>query len=136
MEGVLARLGWFIVGAVVVAYLIFLIGSSILNAEASGLNAPIVVRDELRANEHQLSGMVWVSSPCDELSVQTSQVSATLYELSFSTWREPSVTCGNDSIPRAFHTIIFAPGAGVYFVATLDSAPLPIAVIPIVSSSQ
>lgn len=136
MEGVLARLGWFVTGAVIVAYLIFMVLSSVVNAQAAGLNAPIVIRDNVQANVHDLSGMVMVASPCDELSVQTSQVSSTVYQLSFSTWREPSVTCADDSTPRSFHTVIFAPGAGVYFVATLDNAALPIAVIPIPVTSQ
>jgi len=137
MEGVLARLGWFVVGAIIVAYLIFIVLSSIVNAQASGINAPIPVRDELQANEHNLSGMVMVQSPCDELSVKTpEQISPDVYQLTFTTWREPSVTCPNDATPRAFQTVLFAPAAGIYFVATLDNVALPIAVIPVPVTPQ
>jgi hypothetical protein len=101
--------------------------------QAAGESSPIVVRDELKANQHQLSGMVNVPTPCDELSVKTQSVSDTNFELVFTTWRQPSMNCPDDPTPRAFRTILFAPATGVYFVATLDGKAFPIAVIPVIN---
>jgi len=136
MEGALARAAWFIVGAIIIAYLSYLIAASFVGAQAAGLNMPIAIRDDLQPNKHQLSGMVMVPSPCDELTLKTEQISETMYELNFTTWREPSVTCADDSTPRAFRTVLFAPSAGVNFVATLDNVALPIAVIPEIATTS
>ena len=136
MEGVFARLGWFAVVAVLVAYSLYLIIGGMVNAQASGVGGPILIRDDLRANQHQLSGMVTVPTPCDQLSVKTEALSASTYALVFTTWHEPSVDCGTDPTPRAFRTTIFAPASGIYFVATLDGVSLPIAVVPIISGKK
>lgn len=128
-------LAWFFVTAVALSYMSYLIGGNIVNAQASGATAPVVIRDEVQANSHQLSGMVMVQSPCDQLSVKTQALSATDYELLFTTWREPSVACKDDPTPRAFRTILFAPPTGVYFIATLDDVALPIAVISLMQDA-
>ena len=95
-----------------------------------------MVRDELRAGEHQLSGMVMVPTSCHELSVDTATISRTDYALVFKTWREPSVTCSDDEVPRAFHTVLFAPAANVNITATLDGSGLPLIVLPIVAGHK
>jgi hypothetical protein len=136
MGGVVSHLSWFAIVSVVVAYATSAVLGSIVNAQASGANAPIIIRDELSANEHTLSGMVMVPTPCDELSVQTETLSKTTIALLFTTWHEPSVTCGDDATPRAFQTALFAPAAGVTFTATLDDKDLPIAVVPIIQNSR
>ncbi len=134
MEGMFSRLAWIAAVCVIISYATYLVVGNIVNAQASGINEPVVIRDELRPNTHQLSGIVVVPTPCDELSVDFKALSTTTYSLILKTWHEPSVTCGNDPVPRAFHTTVFAPAAGVYFVATLDGVALPIAVIPVINN--
>jgi len=130
------QLAWFAIVSIIIAYVVYIVASSVVNAQAAGLNEPVLVRDELRPGEHELSGMVMVPSPCDELAVQTRQISTTQYSLDFTTWREPSIACSDDRTPRDFQTSLFAPAAGVYFVATLDGQALPIGVVPLVYSEQ
>ena len=132
VEGVISRLSWFVLISVVVAYASYLVLGSIVNAQESGVNEPTLIRDELRANRHSLSGMVMVPTPCDQLSVTTETISKTNFAIVFKTWHEPSVDCGNEPTPRAFETELFAPAAGVTFTATVNDKALPIAVIPIV----
>lgn len=132
VEGAISRLCWFVVIAVAIAYAISLALGSIVNAQESGVNDPVVIRDELRANQHSLSGMVMVPTPCDELSVRTESLSKTNFAILLKTWHEPSVNCGDEATPRTFETVLFAPAAGVTFTATLDDKEFPIAVIPIV----
>lgn len=135
MEGMASRLTWFTIVAIAVAYGSYLVAGNIVNAQAAGRDDPVLIRDELAPNQHRLSGMVMVPSPCDQLSVTAQELSATNYALIFKTWREPSVTCDDDQTPRTFRTIVFAPAAGVYFSATLDGRSLPIAVVPYISGS-
>ncbi len=135
MEGVFSRIGWFFLSALVFAYTFSLIVGNIVSAQAAGANDTILIRDELQANSHQLSGMVMVTSPCEELSVRTQKISTSNYALILKTWHEPSVTCAQEPTPRAFHTILFAPAAGVYFTATLDGVALPVALVPVVNGT-
>lgn len=130
MEGVLSRLGWFVVLSVVVAYGISSIGGSIVNAREARLDKPILIRDEIQGNAHQLSGMVTVPSVCDQLSVETKAISPTNYVLVFKTWPEPSIPCDGNPVPRVFRATVFGPATGTYFTATLDGIALPIAVVP------
>ncbi len=123
---------WFVIVAVGVAYISYLVIGGVVNAQASSA-PPVVVRDEVGVNAHHLSGMVMVPTPCDQLSVSTETLSPTTYSLLFKTWREPSVQCAEEPTPRAFRTVLFAAAANTYFVATLDGAALPIAVIPVVA---
>lgn len=132
MGSIISRLIWFSILATVIAYASYLAVGSIVNAQAGGASDPVVIRDELRANQHSLSGMVVVPTPCDELSVQTQALSQTNFAIVFTTWHEPSVNCGNAPTPRAFETILFAPAAGITFTATLDNKDLQVAVIPVI----
>src|SRR5437868_4807703 len=84
---------WFLVFATAAAYGSYLVLGSIVHAHASGIYEPVVIRDELQANKHTLSGMVMVPTACDQLSVETHSLSKTTFALTFRTWREPSVTC-------------------------------------------
>jgi hypothetical protein len=136
MRGIASRLTWFLIIAVVVAYAGSTALGSIVSKHESGVGEPIIIRDQLRANEHALSGMVMVPTPCDELVVHTEALSQTTYALLFKTWREPSVDCGGGATPRAFHTVLFAPAAGVTFIATLNDRDLPVAVIPITAGGH
>jgi hypothetical protein len=124
------RMAWFLVAAIAISYAIYLVLGSSLRASASGINDPILVRDVLGQGAHQLSGMVMVPTPCHQLSMSTYAMASTSYVLSFKTWREPSVDCKNDAIPRPFSAIIFAPAVGVHIRAEIDGKSLPIVVIP------
>ncbi len=130
MSAIISRMMWFFVVAIVLAYASYLVAGSIVHAQASGENLPVVVRDELGAGIHHLSGMVMVATPCDELSVRVEEISRSVYALLFKTWHEPSVECALDPTPRYFRTVLFAPAAGVEFTATLDGAGFPIVVLP------
>lgn len=136
MEGILSRMIWVLAVSVVVAYLVYLIVGNIVNAQAYGANHPVVIRDDLEANRHLLSGMLMVPTPCDQLSVTATKIGSVSYRLNFTTWHEPSVTCSAESTPRAFRLVLFAPAAGIDFVATLDGVGFPIAVIPLSAASD
>jgi hypothetical protein len=131
MREFVSHVGWFIVVAIVVAYLFHLIGGGIVTAQASGAYDPTLIRDEVKPNEHHLSGMIMVPDSCDELSVDTEALSSVDYALVFKTWHEPSVPCAHEPTPRAFHAVVFAPAAGVNFTATLDGASLSIATVAV-----
>lgn len=91
----------------------------------------IFVRDAIGIGSHVLSGTIAVPSTCDEVIVNTEQTSATSYAILFSTWRDPHITsCKDTKATREFHAIIFAPSLGTSFTATLNGAPVSIAVIP------
>ena len=124
-------LTWFIVAAVLLSYSGYLFVGSIVQTQASKETAPVMIRDEVRPGVHMLSGMVTVPTPCDELSMHTEAFSSTTYILLFKTWREPAIRyCPPDGMPRPFHAVVFAPAAGVDFIATLDGAGLPVVVVP------
>ena len=130
MMEVVRRLVWFTLVACVAAYSVYFFVGSAIEAQAAD-SGPVAIRDVLSSNTHNLFGMVPVPSTCRELSVRTEARSETAFAIIFTTWQDPSVVCTVDTVPRAFHAVLFAPAVGVSFVATLDGAPLPIAVIPV-----
>ena len=130
MLEIMLRMFWLGLLLCAFSYVSFLALGSIVEAQAYGASAT-VIRDELGPDEHLLSGMVTVAS-CDELSVQTAQVSSTTYSLMFQTWQDPSVSCTPDQVPRAFRTVVFAPSMGVQFISTLNGVDFPIAVLPVI----
>lgn len=136
MWDLVRRLVWFAVVASTFSYAVLLVAGSIVHAQAARLNAPILIRDELGVGVHHLSGMVMVPSRCEQLSVHTEALSTTTYSLIFTTWHEPSVTCEDGEIPRSFREVVFAPSAGVQFVASLDGRPFPVAVMPVVRGRE
>ena len=80
--------------------------------------------------------MVMVHSSCAELSVHTTQISQTEFQLQFTTWNEPTLpSCVEEDTPRSFRALVFAPSVGITFTATLDDQPLIISVIPSVEHS-
>lgn len=92
---------------------------------------PILIRDKIGAGTHILSGVVPVSSSCDEIIVYTEKISDSLYAIIFSTWREPYISpCIEREVSREFRAVIFASSLGVSFTASLNGEPVPIAVIP------
>ena len=72
-----------------------------------------------------------VDANCDEVSVRTEQLSEVEFELVLRTWSAPSIVCTEEQVSRAFRAVVFAPAAGVRFVASLDGLPLPITVVPV-----
>src|SRR3989344_5129458 len=130
MKEMVSRLLWIVVTTVTLSYATYLVAGSIVHAQGSRENQPIIIRDELEPGVHHLSGMVMVPTPCDQLSVRIAAISSSMYTLLFRTWREPSVECNADEMPRYFRTIVFAPSVGVQFTATLDGAGFPIVVMP------
>jgi hypothetical protein len=136
MRGNVLHLLWFTIVSCAIASIVLIGVGKMVYANAAGENDPTVVRDELGLGSHHLYGMVMVSQTCDELQDHIQLVSSTTYEVVFDTWQEPSVPCLNQRTPRVFHESIFAPPTGVEFVATLDGAVLPIAIVPVVSASS
>ena len=124
------RVIWFGAVTCALSYGTFLVVGSIIEAQAFSATAPIMVRDQLSPGIHHLSGMVMVPSSCDQLSVATNPISTTTFELVFQTWQDPAVACSSDEMPRAFRAVLFAPAAGIDFLASLDGANLPIVVLP------
>jgi hypothetical protein len=134
MGDITRHLLWFVAVASVVAYSVYLLIGSVVNAHASGISAPVVVRDQLSRGAHDLSGMIVVPSTCEEVSVTSKKSDDSNYVLVFDTWEDPAIPCPDLMTPRVFRTTIFAPSVGVNFAAVLDGIPLPIAVYPMVHS--
>ncbi len=132
MAELLRRFVWIAFVCAAIAYGSYLALGSAVEAEASGANVPVLIRDKVAPGEHHLSGMLMVSSVCDELSVRTEYIDKATYALRFKTWRDPAVECEGGQTPRAFNAVLFAPAAGVQFIATLDDRSFPIAVLPTV----
>jgi hypothetical protein len=137
MGDMLRRLVWFFIVSGAISYVLFLAIGSAINAEAIGKTRVVVIRDSLKPGVHYLAGMVMVHSNCAELSVTSAQLSPDTYQLKFSTWDEPSLSsCIEEDTPRAFRSVVFAPSAGVNFVATLNDEPIVIVVTPVVAGTQ
>jgi hypothetical protein len=137
MGELLRRCVWFFIVASAIAYSVFLVAGSFISAQAIDASHIVQVRDALAPNVHNLSGMVMVPTTCTQLSVRTEQVSPFVYQLVFSTWKEPSVQdCENDEVPRAFRAVLFAPATGVDITATLDGAPLTLALFPVLPQNE
>lgn len=130
MADVVSRMVWFTLVACAVAYAVYLVAGSVVHASSAGTGAPIIIRDELVARSHHLTGMLMVPSSCHQLSVRVETIAETDYRLVFQTWQEPSTDCSASEVPRIFHAELFAPLTGVRFIATLDGASLPIVVEP------
>src|SRR3989344_9175278 len=119
MKEMVSRLLWIVVTTVTLSYATYLVAGSIVHAQGSRENQPIIIRDELEPGVHHLSGMVMVPTPCDQLSVRTEAISSSTFTLIFRTWREPSTECDSDETPRYFRTVLFAAAVGVQFIATI-----------------
>lgn len=126
------HLAWFMIVVCTVTFVVLIFAGRLVFARAAGESDPTLIRDELGPGSHHLSGMVEVPSSCDELQERVEVLSRTTYEIIFTTWQEPSVPCSETEVPRAFRDALFAPATGVEFTATLDGAPLPILVLPVV----
>jgi hypothetical protein len=134
MRGGFLHMLWFIAAGSIVAFAALTFAGKLAYSSASGEFEPALVRDVSGHGVHQLYGIILVSNTCDQLSGRLLQVSTSTYEVSFSTWREPSTPCSEERTPRAFHEALFAPPQGVSFVATLNGLPFPIAIITATSS--
>ncbi len=131
MGAAVLRFFTFLISAIIIGYVVYLIGAGIVSAQSAGAYQPIVIRDTWSVGAHQLDGMVMVDSPCEQLFVTTQQLSQTAFRLAFTTWADPAVPCPSVSTPRSFHAIVFAAAVGITFVATYNGEDLPIAVIPL-----
>ncbi len=130
------RLLWFFIIACAVSYTVFLVAGSTIKARALDESRTVLARDSLEPGVHYLSGIVTVRSTCAHLSVSSEKVSETSYHLRFSTWEEPSVPCVREDVPRSFRTVVFAPAAGITFLASLDDEPLQLIVIQALAKSD
>ncbi|HEV3245515.1 MAG TPA: hypothetical protein VG102_04100 [Candidatus Paceibacterota bacterium] len=130
---IVRRLVWFAIVATVACFAIFVVLGNFVSYAGNAGTVP--VRDVVSPGTHRLSGMLVLPLSCDELSVETRQVTPALYQLMFQTWQDPSVPCPNTPTPRLFQTIVFAPSVGVAFTATLDGKAFPITILTEASSS-
>lgn len=130
MGAIFSRMVWLFVVTSLLSYATYLVAGNVAQAQASGENLPVLIRDELGAGVHHLSGMIMVASPCDQLSVRTQEVSSNSYILVFRTWHEPATGCVQEETPRYFRALLFAPSTGIEFAATLDEHSFPIVVLP------
>jgi hypothetical protein len=128
---IVRRLVWFGIVSAFAAFAIFFVLGNFAVATADD-TGPVAIRDVLSPGVHHLSGMLLLPVSCDELTVETTQSSATSYVLQFHTWQNPSVPCPASPTPRAFQTIVFAPSTGTSFTATLDGTSFPITILPAV----
>ena len=126
------RLVWFAIVASAASFAIFFVLGNfvVVSAENGG---PVPIRDTLTAGVHHLSGMILLPLSCDELTVQTEQVSSDTYLLTFQSWEDPSIPCSGAPTPREFNTVLFAPSIGITFAATLNGIAFPVVVLPDIS---
>src|SRR5262245_38825023 len=132
MDEALRRAGWICLIAVIAVYGTYLTLESTFHP-LKKVEPPTIIRDYIRKGEHRLTGTVYVPQTCDLLEVKVETISPSVYELHFETWPDPAVKCTEEPTPRAFTTVAFAPSYGIHFIATLDEAPLQIAVYPAIT---
>jgi hypothetical protein len=130
---IVRRLVWFGIVASAASFAIFFVLGNFVVASAQN-GGPVLVRDALMPGVHHLSGMILLPLSCDELTVQTQEVSSATYLLAFQSWQDPSVPCSTTPTPREFDTVVFAPSVGVGFSATLDGTAFPVTVLPDISN--
>jgi len=129
MLDIVLRLGWLAAFVFVAAYVLLLIVGATVQARPYEPGSFVFVRDAIRPGMHHVSGMYTVDSTCTELSLQTKKLPNYTYELAFSTWKIPHIACEHVGTPRYFDTIIYAPGAGIHYRATLNGHPIDIGVL-------
>jgi hypothetical protein len=121
---------WFVLILLIGFAATLIVANEIVRANLKPIR-PILIRDKISVGSHILSGVVPVSSTCDEVIVYTEKISDSLYAIIFTTWREPYISsCIEQETTREFRAVIFAASIGVSFTATLNGAPVSIAVIP------
>lgn len=121
---------WFVLILLIGFSATLIVANEIVRANLKPIR-PILVRDKIGVGSHILSGVVPVSSTCDEVIVYTEKISDSLYAIIFTTWREPYISsCVERETSREFRAVIFAASLGVSFTATLNGEPVSIAVIP------
>lgn len=133
MVAVLHRLFWVLAVSGAIAYGVYLVIGSTIQAEADEYTKRVLARDVIDRGAHHLSGMVFVLTGCHELSVRAEELSGKIQHIVFSTWETPYAECVREPVPRAFTIVIFEANADVRFVATMDNEPLSLVVIPVSS---
>ncbi len=133
MSEFVARIFWLAVLSAALAYVFFLLFGSLFIVEK---DEPIIIRDALARGKHTVSGIVMVPTPCTELNVQATKLSATVYTLQLETWDDPSVDCEKAVTARSFNTVAFAPTFGVQFLVYLDGKTVPFEIIPVMPESH
>lgn len=124
------RMAFFAAVACIFSYATLVVAASSIRTEADEAIRTVWVRDVATSSTHYMSGIVMTPSTCSELHVRVSQVSTSVYKLSFTTWDNPSIPCTRELTPRPFRTVVFGPLIGLRFISTLNDQPLPILVIP------
>lgn len=133
MTAILFRLFWALTVSSVVAYVVYLVIGTTIQAEADEYTKRIVARDVIDRGAHNLSGMVFVPTGCHELSVRAEELPDKIQHIVFSTWETPYAECAREPVPRAFTVVVFEANADVRFIATMDNEPLSFVVIPVSS---
>jgi hypothetical protein len=103
-------------------------GGKIVEANATNIIIPIVIRDTPQKGAHILSGSIVVPSSCNELSAHILEVSTSSFVITLSTWQDPTVTCTHNKVSKWFQTVAFAPKKGVAFAAKLDGSYIPMVI--------
>jgi len=124
----LQRIVWLAVVSGLFALSVHLFFGSIIAASADDLARQIVARDIYKDGAHHFSGMVMVPSQCHELVVRAQDLDANTVVIVFETWEQPYRTCTQDSVPRAFAIVAFAP-RDVEVKALLDGKVVPFRMI-------
>jgi hypothetical protein len=126
---VVRRLVWLGIVCIAAGFAIFTVLGNFVVASAENAG-PVQIRDTLAPGVHHLSGMLLLPLTCDQLTVQTDEISSNTYLLDFGTWQDPTVACETEPTPRQFNTIVLASSVGVQFTATLDGKAFPISILP------
>jgi hypothetical protein len=128
MRDAARRLTIFAVVASVFSYGVLLVGGKVVEANATHIIVPMVIRDTPEKGAHILSGTLLLPVSCDELSAHIIEVSTSSFVITLSTWQDPAVTCTQDKISKWFQTVAFAPQKGIVFAAKLDGQDIPMVI--------
>ena len=106
--GMIVRLTFFFVFAILTALVSHIFFGSIIFAAAQQEASAIVLKDAYKRGTHELSGIVMVPSSCHDLTVRTKDVTQTMSAIIFETWEQPFLTgCDRSPNPRSVQAIIF-----------------------------
>ena len=123
MTEVLWRIVWIAIIVSAAGYAAYLFFGSALKTDSDTSLQNVIAKDIVSPGVHHISGMIMVPSDCHGLSVRVQQTTLSSYQLAFETWREPYRDCPQESTPRGFSAVTFAPSVGATFSATLDGEP-------------
>ncbi len=116
------------IGIVAASYTSYLFFAQLNAALAEPVQVIHVVQTEPRHGEYRVRGYVTMPTECDEVSVQTKQITKNEFELMVSTWQEPSRLCPPRPTARLFESVIFASVDDIHILISIDGRRAPVTI--------